>query len=145
IGGIPEVVADGRNGLLFEPGNERSLADALSRLLQEPDLVERLAPGIPPVRTDDDDVREARRVYERCLNRTAEVSAVAAVVLNYQTPDQTLLTVRSLLASERRFSEIIVVDNAGADDSRLRSALSLHPAITYLPTRENLGYSGGMN
>jgi glycosyltransferase involved in cell wall biosynthesis len=42
IGGIPEVVRDGLNGLLVEPGNEARLADAIERLRQSPDLVTRL-------------------------------------------------------------------------------------------------------
>ena len=44
IGGLPELVRDGRTGLLFEPGNAADLADALRRLLSGtttlPDLAE---------------------------------------------------------------------------------------------------------
>ena len=39
---------------------------------------------------------------------------VAAVVLNYRTPHQTLLAVRSLLAS-RSITDLIVVDNDTRD------------------------------
>lgn len=38
VGSIPEVVEDGKTGLLVEPGDERSLADAIVRLLLSPDL-----------------------------------------------------------------------------------------------------------
>jgi glycosyltransferase involved in cell wall biosynthesis len=41
-GGIPEVVSDGRNGLLVPPGDPVALADALSRLITDPDLCRRL-------------------------------------------------------------------------------------------------------
>jgi len=49
-GGIPEAVRDGENGLLFEPGNGAALAAALRRLLDEPQLLERLRGGVqaPP-------------------------------------------------------------------------------------------------
>jgi glycosyltransferase involved in cell wall biosynthesis len=36
IGGIPEIIQDGRNGLLFEPGDERQLADRIQFLLDNP-------------------------------------------------------------------------------------------------------------
>lgn len=42
IGGIPGFVRDGDNGLLAQPGDPRSLADALVRVLRDPALAERL-------------------------------------------------------------------------------------------------------
>jgi glycosyltransferase involved in cell wall biosynthesis len=41
-GGIPEVVADGETGLLVPPGDHEALAGAILRLLDEPDLANRL-------------------------------------------------------------------------------------------------------
>lgn len=35
VGGLPEVVADGETGILFEPGDERQAADAVCRLLSD--------------------------------------------------------------------------------------------------------------
>jgi glycosyltransferase involved in cell wall biosynthesis len=40
VGGVPEVITDGREGLLVPPGDERALADALSTMLCGPDLRE---------------------------------------------------------------------------------------------------------
>lgn len=45
VGGLPEQVRDGENGLLFDPGDPASLALALSRLYREPGLRARLASG----------------------------------------------------------------------------------------------------
>jgi glycosyltransferase involved in cell wall biosynthesis len=45
IGGIPEVVVDGDNGLLVPPGDAGALADALQRLAEDPGLRMRLAAG----------------------------------------------------------------------------------------------------
>jgi glycosyltransferase involved in cell wall biosynthesis len=42
-GGTPELICDGVNGFLFEPGNARQLAAALRRLASEPGLLERLS------------------------------------------------------------------------------------------------------
>lgn len=41
--GINEVIEDGSTGLLFEPGSERALIDALEGLLQGPSLRQRLS------------------------------------------------------------------------------------------------------
>ena len=38
IGGIPELVSDGENGLLFEPGNADELRQAMERLISNPAL-----------------------------------------------------------------------------------------------------------
>jgi glycosyltransferase involved in cell wall biosynthesis len=42
VGGIPEVVTDGTNGLLIPPRNPEALARALDRLLADPDFARRL-------------------------------------------------------------------------------------------------------
>lgn len=39
IGGLPELVIDGENGMLFEPGNAQDLASKLIKLLKNPELV----------------------------------------------------------------------------------------------------------
>ena len=38
VGGIPEIVADGKTGLLVEPGDSRALANAIIELLSNEDL-----------------------------------------------------------------------------------------------------------
>ena len=43
VGGIPEVVSDGENGLLYPPGDSQALAAALLRLLDDRELAKRLA------------------------------------------------------------------------------------------------------
>jgi 2-deoxystreptamine N-acetyl-D-glucosaminyltransferase/2-deoxystreptamine glucosyltransferase len=48
VGGVPEVVHDGENGLLVPPGQPDQLAAALRRLLEEPGLRERLAAAAKP-------------------------------------------------------------------------------------------------
>mgnify|MGYP002336252519 CR=1 FL=1 len=48
VGGVPEVVHDGENGLLVPPGRPEALAAAIRRVLEEPGLRERLAAGAKP-------------------------------------------------------------------------------------------------
>jgi glycosyltransferase involved in cell wall biosynthesis len=45
VGSIPNLVVDGVSGLLVEPGDPPSLADALVRVLSDRSLAERLAEG----------------------------------------------------------------------------------------------------
>jgi glycosyltransferase involved in cell wall biosynthesis len=45
VGGIPDLVEDGRNGLLVEPDDPQALADAILRVLSDRDLAERLSAG----------------------------------------------------------------------------------------------------
>jgi glycosyltransferase involved in cell wall biosynthesis len=42
VGGIPDLVDDGGNGLLVEPGDDDALAAALVRVLSDRALAERL-------------------------------------------------------------------------------------------------------
>jgi glycosyltransferase involved in cell wall biosynthesis len=42
VGGIPDLVEDGRNGLLVEPGDPHALAEVLVRVLSDRGLAERL-------------------------------------------------------------------------------------------------------
>jgi GT2 family glycosyltransferase/glycosyltransferase involved in cell wall biosynthesis len=152
IGGIPEAVIDGVNGLLFRPGDSDDLARALERLLHEPGLLDRLRRGIPSVRSIRTDVEAAREVYRDAIARTAIPAArraprLAAVVLNYRTPDDTLLTVRSLLALRRPPDDIVVVNNdvRGSSDEAEAGLAPVAGLITWIETGRNLGFSGGMN
>jgi GT2 family glycosyltransferase/glycosyltransferase involved in cell wall biosynthesis len=164
IGGIPELVEDGRNGLLCSPGNADDLAHALGRLVREPGLLAALGRGISPPRSLEDDVGATRELYSRCLsgerryapNQTgpancasssAPAKTIAAVVLNFCTPDQTLLTVKSLLASRRALDHLIVINNdTGESDGETRSVLAdVLQRIRYISAGANLGFAGGMN
>jgi GT2 family glycosyltransferase/glycosyltransferase involved in cell wall biosynthesis len=147
IGGIPEAVADGRNGLLFTPGDPADLARTIERLLHEPGLLDRLRQGAAAtrVRPIEEDVEQSRGMYAAAIGRRlAPPPRVAAIVLNYRAPLDTLLAVKSLLASRRSIQDIIVVDNDPSEDARAALA-GVAPAITYLRAERNLGFSGGMN
>src|SRR5262249_57631203 len=45
VGGIPDLVEDGANGLLVDPEDVAALGDALRRVLTDHELAERLARG----------------------------------------------------------------------------------------------------
>jgi glycosyltransferase involved in cell wall biosynthesis len=47
VGGVPEVVHDGENGILVPPGDPQALADAIRRFLADDALRRRLADAAP--------------------------------------------------------------------------------------------------
>jgi len=67
VGGVPEVVADGVEGLLVPPGDSDSLAQAITSLLREPSLGQKLAKkALHKVRSRysvEHMVREHERLY----------------------------------------------------------------------------------
>jgi glycosyltransferase involved in cell wall biosynthesis len=63
VGGVPEVVHDGENGLLVEPGDVAALEAAIRRLFTEPGLLERLRAAAVPSIAD----YSADAVYGRLL------------------------------------------------------------------------------
>jgi GT2 family glycosyltransferase/glycosyltransferase involved in cell wall biosynthesis len=150
LGGMAELVEDGRNGLLFEAGDAADLRRVIARLLDEPLLLARLREGLPRVRSIDEDAAWTQSLYEEALATTparpAEAArpSIAAVVLNYNTPDDTLLAVRSLQASRRTLDHLIVVDN-GPGDACEQALAPWKDAIRFIRSPGNVGFSAGCN
>jgi glycosyltransferase involved in cell wall biosynthesis len=69
--GMSELVEHDVNGLLFPCGDAIALGRAVSRLLDEPDIVQRLARGIGPVRSIEEEAEELVRTYRMLSARTA--------------------------------------------------------------------------
>jgi glycosyltransferase involved in cell wall biosynthesis len=64
VGGTPQLLEDGVHGLLVPPGKVESLAAALGRLLDEPDLAMRLATAARQRVHERHDARTRARRYE---------------------------------------------------------------------------------
>ena len=68
-GGLPEIVHDGVNGVLFEPNDPSGIADAVQRLVEDTDELARLASRARPSALPFDERAQAEkvfRVYEEC-------------------------------------------------------------------------------
>jgi len=72
LGGMADLVQDGKNGLLFERGDPESLAEKMRRFVEDPALVGKLAAGIEPVKTIEQDAADHERIYEELIARRAE-------------------------------------------------------------------------
>jgi glycosyltransferase involved in cell wall biosynthesis len=64
LGSVPELVEDGVTGLLFEPRNEKDLADKIKLLYRNPDLVEKLGHS---ARLKVEESYSAEKYYPRLL------------------------------------------------------------------------------
>jgi len=66
VGGIPEIIADGENGLLVEPNDPDALAQAIRRVASDSSLATRM-------------IGHARSTYELCLSAGAMVRQTEAL------------------------------------------------------------------
>jgi glycosyltransferase involved in cell wall biosynthesis len=76
VGGIPDLVRDGENGVLVPPGDPAALADGLVRVLGDPDLAERLGSGAHEsaaawTATPEEFARRLRELVERVTRLSA--------------------------------------------------------------------------
>jgi glycosyltransferase involved in cell wall biosynthesis len=72
IGGVPELVRDNLNGLLYDPFSPESLRVCLQRLIDDRDLVYALGAAAPAVKTIEDDAREwGARYRSLCAPKAA--------------------------------------------------------------------------
>jgi glycosyltransferase involved in cell wall biosynthesis len=69
LGSLTEAVTHGVNGLLFERGNARALADCLRQLTVQRELIGRLQAGIPAVKTVQEEVAALTELYAALSSR----------------------------------------------------------------------------
>lgn len=63
IGGIPDFVHHGVNGLLFTANSRPSLAEQLTRAIEDPWMVESLRANVHPTKSIEDHAKEMEAVY----------------------------------------------------------------------------------
>ncbi len=63
IGGIPDFVKHGENGILFEPGNQNDLKEKLRDIVSAPERIEGLRRKIQPMKTISQHVAELEYFY----------------------------------------------------------------------------------
>jgi glycosyltransferase involved in cell wall biosynthesis/GT2 family glycosyltransferase len=67
-GGVPELVTDEVNGLIYEPTSAPDLARCLRRLLDEPELIETFRAALPTTRPVPDDALAWEEIYARLVS-----------------------------------------------------------------------------
>jgi len=71
IGGIPEVITDGVNGLLFPPGDVTAMRACFQRLADDPGLVGKLAAALPAPPDPEAAAAKHERLYAEVLEEHA--------------------------------------------------------------------------
>jgi len=74
VGGIPDLVESGRNGVLVEPGDAKALAGALVRVLEDRELAEQLSRG---ALADAEALRWTPDRYAKALRRLVDTALTA--------------------------------------------------------------------
>jgi glycosyltransferase involved in cell wall biosynthesis len=80
VGGLPDLIAHTRNGLLYDPADPDGLRDSLRRLTEHRTLLEELSAGAracPRLKTFADDAREWEAAYGQALRARAPEGAPA--------------------------------------------------------------------
>ncbi|WJL94730.1 glycosyltransferase family 2 protein [Microbacterium sp. ET2] len=72
------------------------------------------------------------------------VPAVAVIIVNYNTRDETSTSIASLLETTTTPLEVIVVDNGSIDDSAAHLRATF-PDITVIDAGGNIGFAAGVN
>lgn len=68
LGGMAELVVNGKNGLLFKPGDSEELANLFKNLLEFPNTLRSLSENINPVRSTDSEIDELESIYEKGIS-----------------------------------------------------------------------------
>jgi glycosyltransferase involved in cell wall biosynthesis len=76
VGGIPDLIEDGRTGVLVEPGNPKALAEALVRVLSDRELAARMGTAAhgaaaPWLATPEEFAARMRELVDRVTKLTA--------------------------------------------------------------------------
>src|SRR5438876_1233013 len=122
VGGVPALIRDGETGLLTPPSDPRSLGDALAKVLQDPQLAERLGQNGRGWVTDQFSASQQRgqliTIYRDVLNhanglRHAEAKASLAVEQKHQAlPDSQLPFISVVIPVRNEEANIAGVLNA---------------------------------
>jgi len=67
IGGIPEIVRDNLNGLLFKRGDVLDLKEKMERVISEPGLIQKFRDNIPRIKSIDEECDELLDIYKKFL------------------------------------------------------------------------------
>jgi len=69
IGGIPELVVNMRNGLLFKNGDVKSLLSQMCKVIDNPLLIKKFQKNIEDMKTIEKNAEELEGIYRHCISK----------------------------------------------------------------------------
>ncbi len=137
-GGLAEMVAEGRGGLRFKPGDSADLARVMERFLREPGLAARLAAGAPRVPSMAGHASQIEAAYRRAIERRRRrVGRVGVAVLHHGDAALTRRAVKSVASDELAPAVVVVENGTGSGE--------LPAGVVRIGLPDNVGYGAGMN
>ena len=141
VGGVVEVVEDGKEGLLVPPKDPAALSEAILRLLKEPELAEEFSRNFR---------EKIEREYslEKMVERTIQVYQEALetkriLILKLGAVGDVVLVTPSLRAIRRKFPNAKITLLVGRDAFELvQHCPYLDELLTYDRTRKDRGLGG---
>lgn len=88
---------------------------------------------------------ESDRAGRKSVKPEIKAPRVGVVILNYNSPDETISCLESIRASRGGIRKIWIVDNGSSNDSAVKIRDFLQGGEEWLETGKNLGYAGGNN
>ncbi len=117
VGGIPEIVDDNVNGILFRPGDVQDLTAKLQSVIDRPNLLSDLAANIKPVRSIENDAQAHMNLYRGLLTEMTDKDHVEEIIESARG-----LALRGLSRVATKRIERALQDNP--NESRLRECLA---------------------
>ena len=71
IGGVPELVSDGLNGLLFNPEDDDELSKKIEYIINKPDVIDNFRYNIGRVKNIEDNAKEMEEIYSGMMEKIA--------------------------------------------------------------------------
>ncbi|OGX07240.1 MAG: hypothetical protein A2Y00_07035 [Omnitrophica WOR_2 bacterium GWF2_43_52] len=65
IGGIPELICDGMNGLLFNPGDADDLSEKIKQVMENPEILACMRRNMPAIKSIEENAMEMLEVYKK--------------------------------------------------------------------------------
>jgi glycosyltransferase involved in cell wall biosynthesis len=118
MGGVPDVVEDGRNGLLVPAADPGALAAALDLIVDDPSLVAELRRGIEPPLSMEAHAEDLEATYAEVLADRRPAPRLAVLLRGADRRDGLLACLQAVAAACAPDVEVVVVDEGSRDGTR---------------------------
>ena len=141
VGGIVDIIQDGKNGLLSFPEDQRSIANAILKLLKDKEMRRSIA---IKARKNVEEKYSLEAVSEETLKVYREALTLKKIlVIKISALGDTILSIPSLKALRKKFPGAVIKVLVGLPSSSiLRGCPYIDERIVYDPKSKDVGFKG---